>query len=246
MSTSPVVVYVRYSPRPKLRNESLEASAAQEDAETIKLQIEACERYAAMKSLVITDIIRDPETSARKTPLFEREGGENLKSLPRGSHIICYKLDRMFRNTVDGLTTLEYFKERGIRLHFADQGGCTIDVSTAVGEMLTTTLLAYAAFEPRQTSERTAAAYKHLAKRGIVLTSRDCIQYGRRFDETIGQNVEDEKECNMIRLARKLNAEGLSLPAIGKRLIEEFGDLRGLKQIHSQKVKNLIRSKSVD
>lgn len=68
------VIYARYSPRPPKDGEA-ERVAADEDAETIRLQIDVCNRYAKMKDLLVFDHIKDCETSARKTPMFEREGG---------------------------------------------------------------------------------------------------------------------------------------------------------------------------
>ena len=76
-----VISYTRFSPRPTKAGDA-ERIAANEDAESIKLQLETNQRYATMKDLSITDVIKDPETSARKTPLFEREGGSRLKFLP--------------------------------------------------------------------------------------------------------------------------------------------------------------------
>jgi DNA invertase Pin-like site-specific DNA recombinase len=106
-----VISYTRYSPRPEKEGDA-ERAAAMEDAESIQLQMDMNQRYATMKGLAITEVIKDPETSARKTPLFDREGGSRLKFLPKGSHVICMRLDRMFRSTVDGLQTVEHFQKR--------------------------------------------------------------------------------------------------------------------------------------
>ena len=68
-----VKIYARYSPRP-VREGDAERVAADEDAETLKLQIDVCERLAVMQKLPVDEIIRDPETSARKERLFDRDG----------------------------------------------------------------------------------------------------------------------------------------------------------------------------
>lgn len=173
----PTFVYTRYSPRP-VREGDAERIAAAEDAETLKLQIDVCERLAVMQKLTVDEIIRDPETSARKERLFDREGGSRLKDLPRGSHIICSTLDRMFRNTVDGLLTVEHFKTRGIALHFADLGGCTLDTSSGIGEFMFTVLLGKSALEPRQTADRTSKGMKHRQKAGQRMTRPGYSPYG--------------------------------------------------------------------
>lgn len=180
--TAVTKIYVRYSPRPAREGEA-ERIAAAEDAETLKLQIDVCERLAVMQQLKVDEIIRDPETSARKERLFDREGGSRLKDLPRGSHIICAKLDRMFRNTADGLTTAEYFKDRGVKLHFADQGNCTIDTSTGTGEFIFTILLANTSLEPRLTADRTSRGMKHRMKLGQRMTREGHEPYGEMTGE---------------------------------------------------------------
>lgn len=195
-----VKIYARYSPRP-VREGDAERVAADEDAETLKLQIDVCERLAVMQNLTVDEIIRDPETSARKERLFDRQGGTRLKDLPRGSHIICSKLDRMFRNTADGLLTVEHFKKRGVALHFADQGGCTIDTSSGEGEFLFTVLLGTSALEPRRTADRTSKGMKHRMKLGQRMT--------REGYETYPHTPAEQEIANRI-LAMYINGKTYS------------------------------------
>ena len=182
------IIYSRFSPRPA-KDGDAERAAANEDAETIRLQIDVCQRYAVMKGLIIAETIKDPETSARKTPLFEREGGSRLKFLPRGTHIVVLKLARLFRSAVDGLTTLEYFDKRGIIVHFADEGGVSLSTNTAKGKLVTTMLLAVAEYEPGETAERTSRAMKHRQSNGQRMTSAQNIPFGQmvdRGDQAVG------------------------------------------------------------
>jgi DNA invertase Pin-like site-specific DNA recombinase len=229
------VLYCRYSPRPS-KDGDAERIAANEDAETIRLQVEVCQRYAMMKSLVVSEILKDPETSARKTPLFERECGWRLKNLPKGTHVICSKLDRMFRSTSDGLLTMEFFKTRGIVLHFADQGGCTLDLSTAEGEFLVTILLSAAALEPRRTADRTSKGMKHRQENGQRMTSVKTLPFGQMADPNDdSKTIPCQSELNAMRLASSLKDEGVSLRNIAKSI----GPIRG-KILSPQSVKQLI------
>jgi DNA invertase Pin-like site-specific DNA recombinase len=229
------LVYTRYSPRPE-RDGDAERIAADEDAETIRLQIDVCNRYATMKQLVVSEILKDPETSARKTPLFEREQGWRLKHLPRGTHIICSKLDRMFRSTADGLLTMQYFKSRDITLHFADQGGCTLDLSTGEGEFLVTILLSAAALEPRRTADRTSKAMKHRQSNGQRMTSVKTVPFGQRIDPNDpSRTIPCTVELSAIDQAKWLHDKGMSLRYIAK----EIGPIRG-KTLSPQSVKLLI------
>lgn len=229
------VLYCRYSPRPT-KDGDAERIAANEDAETIRLQVDVCQRYAMMKSLVVSEILKDPETSARKTPLFEREFGWRLKHLPKGTHVICSKLDRMFRSTADGLLTMEFFKSRGIILHFADQGGCTLDLSTAEGEFLVTILLSAAALEPRRTADRTSKGMKHRQENGQRMTSVKTLPFGQMADPNDdSKTIPCQSELNAMRLASSLKDEGVSLRNIAKSI----GPIRG-KILSPQSVKQLI------
>lgn len=236
------IIYTRYSPRPS-KDGDAERIAANEDAETIRLQVDVCQRYAMMKSLVVSEILKDPETSARKTPLFERECGWRLKHLPKGTHVICSKLDRMFRSTADGLLTMEFFKSRGIVLHFADQGGCTLDLSTAEGEFLVTILLSAAALEPRRTADRTSKGMKHRQENGQRMTSAKTIPFGQMIDPNdSSRTIDCLLEQNRMKEAHALHVDGMSLRDIAK----EIGPIRG-KILSPQSVKQLIsRWKDID
>ena len=228
-------IYTRFSPRPEKEGDA-ERIAANEDAESIKLQLETCHRYAKMKSLSVIETIKDPETSARKTPLFEREGGSRLQHLSPGSHIFCSKLDRVFRSTADGLLTMAYFKKHGITLHFADQNGCTLDLSTGEGEFMFTILLAAASLEPRRTADRTSKAMKSRQENGQRMTSAGTLPFGQMVDPNDScRTVPDPKELKAIEEAKSYHRLGASLREIAKLI----GPIRG-KILSPQSVKLMI------
>lgn len=229
------ITYTRYSPRPPKEGDA-ERIAAHEDAESISLQMEVCQRYAVMKSLLVIETIKDPETSARQTPLFEREGGSRLRFLERGTHVICSKLDRMFRSTADGLLTMNHFKKHGIVLHFADQSGCTIDLSTGDGEFMFTVLLAAASLEPRRTADRTSKAMKHRQSNGQRMTSAKTIPFGQQIDpKNSDRTIDCPYEILKIKQAYALQKQGVSL----RRIAEEIGPVRG-KTLSPSSVRQLI------
>lgn len=229
------LIYTRYSPRPT-KDGDAERMAANEDAESIRLQMDVCQRYAVMKGLLITETIKDPETSARQTPVFEREGGSRLRFLPAGTHVICSKLDRMFRSTADGLLTMNHFKKHGIVLHFADQSGCTLDLSTGEGEFMFTVLLAAASLEPRRTADRTSKAMKHRQSNGQRMTSAATLPFGTMLDPNDpSKTIRCDEEIRAIQYAYQYKASGFSLRDIAAKL----GPIRG-KILSPQSVKQLI------
>lgn len=229
------IIYTRYSPRPE-KDGDAERVAANEDAETIRLQVDVCLRYAMMKQLVVSEILKDPETSARTTPLFDREQGWRLKHLPKGTHIIASKLDRVFRETADGLITMKYFKSRNITLHFADQGGCTLDLSSGEGQFMFTILLSAAALEPARTADRTSKAMKHRQANGQRMTSKKTLPFGQMIDpENPNRTVECRSEIFKIQEAYSLQRDGMSLREIARQI----GPVRG-KTLSPSSVRQLI------
>lgn len=229
------ILYTRFSPRPA-KDGDAERAAADEDAESIQLQVEVCQRYALMKGLLVSETIKDPETSARKTPLFDREGGWRLKFLPKGTHIIAMKLARLFRSAVDGLQTLEYFDSRGIVVHFADEGGVSLSTNTAKGKLVTTMLLAVAEYEPGETAERTSKAMKHRQSNGQRMTSAKTIPFGQMVDPcNENRTIPCPHEIDRINHAHELKNKGVSLRAIAQAI----GLVRG-KILSAQSVKQLI------
>jgi len=235
------IIYTRFSPRPA-KDGDAERIAANEDAESIQLQIEVCQRYALMKGLLVSETIKDPETSARKTPLFEREGGWRLKNLPRGTHIVAMKLARLFRSAVDGLQTLEYFDSRGIVVHFADEGGVSLSTNTAKGKLVTTMLLAVAEYEPGETAERTSKGMKHRQANGQRMTSAGSIPFGQMVDpDDDARIIPCPDELEAIDRAKWLRSNGTSLREIAK----DIGPIRG-KILSPQSVKCLLTKQLVD
>lgn len=212
------VIYVRYSPRPTKQGEE-ERKAANEDEESIKCQVEECRRYCEHKGLNIIRVLKDPETSARKMRLFDRPEGGELQDLKKGTHIVALAIDRVFRETTDGLLSMRYFADHEISLHFANQGGNSIDTSTAVGELIFTVLLGYASFEPRLIAERTKRGMLHRQANGQLMGHPEKVKYGCRFDKRTNRIVPDEAERIAMQRAVDLRDQGYTLASIGQELV---------------------------
>ena len=213
-------IYVRYSPRPAKDGEE-ERRAALEDEQSIKCQIEECQRYCDRKGFTVVNILKDPETSARKVSLFDRDAGALLQDLKPGHHIVALDIDRMFRETADGLLTMRYFASQGISLHFANQGGNAIDASTADGELFLTIRLGFASYEPRKIAERTQRGMRHRQNEGELMSHPDRVKFGSRYDESLGHVVPDPEELQAMQQAVDLKHNGFSHRSIGKKLKDD-------------------------
>lgn len=215
--------YNRFSPR-RLDDGDSALAANNEDIASMSAQIETNLKYAMSHDLTIVNTLRDPFVSARKTPLFERPEGSKLQYLPRGHHIIALKLARMFRSAVDGLQTLAYFEERGITVHFSDEGGVSLCTGTAKGKLVATMLLGVAEYEPNEIAERTSHGMKQRQSKGQRMTSIKTIPYGQKLDpRDPSRTVPCEIEMAAAGQAVHLKKLGHSLREIARKL----GPIRG-------------------
>lgn len=232
-------IYTRFSPRPT-KDGDAERIAAQEDDESIQVQLAECQRYCDHKQLQVVRILKDPETSARTTPLFERPEGQLLRDVPKGHHIVCLDIDRMFRETADGLITSRYFTKQGVHLHFANQGGNSIDASTADGELFLTIRLGFASYEPRKIAERTSRGMKHRQHGNQRMTRPGYEPYGKMVDpQNPDQLIDNPEEAALVAVVKTMHAQGESLGAICRAM--QGVPLRG-KGWHPEKVSRMVQS----
>jgi putative DNA-invertase from lambdoid prophage Rac len=88
-------------------------------------------------------------------PLAERPAGAQLLAVTRpGDHIIASKLDRMFRDAIDALSTIKRFREQGVHLWLLDfPGDCS---GNGIATLLVGVLASVAQFERERIAERIA------------------------------------------------------------------------------------------
>jgi putative DNA-invertase from lambdoid prophage Rac len=147
-------------------------------------------------------------------PLTEREQGMRLwVTAQPGDHIVIAKLDRAFRSVIDGVNTIQLFKQKGVHLHILD---VHIDTSSPIGEFILTVMLAFAQLQQRYISERTREIMAHKkANREWVGKAAGSVPYGwKRVGTRRGVLMPDEEERERIDLMATWRCEGLSLYAI--------------------------------
>ncbi|NOT00641.1 MAG: recombinase family protein [Phycisphaerales bacterium] len=182
-------------------------------------QAERIAAYCRLQNLTCTEIIVDPGVSGGK-PLATRPGGQELLNAirPRGIEtIVTLKLDRMFRNAGDCLTTVEQWERRGVALHVIDLGGNAIDTTSAAGRFMLTVLAGAAEMERNLTRERTRSALA--VKRangqriGTVPFCYDLAPDGRSLEPNAA-------EQSAVALIHTLRARRWTLEAIAEELTE--------------------------
>jgi DNA invertase Pin-like site-specific DNA recombinase len=70
------------------------------------------------------------DTSSGATPFFEREKGKLIEKMVNKGQVtslFVHQIDRLGRNLMDILKTIEYFNKKGICVHFIQQGIKTLN-----------------------------------------------------------------------------------------------------------------------
>lgn len=144
-------------------------STDQQD-DSLELQEKKVIAYAQFKGLPVSEglIFSDPDTSG-SIPILDRTGGRALVNRLRLGdikHLVVAKLDRLGRNTRDGLTLLEFLRENNITLHIVDLGGESISTQGHIGQLILTLMFAFAQWELGEIRDRTKKAMQNKFEQG--------------------------------------------------------------------------------
>jgi site-specific DNA recombinase len=169
--------------------------------------------YADLKDFELIGIIEDAGISAKN---LNRPGAQEVLKMARKKKVeavIVYKLDRMFRSTIDALETTKMFDRWGVAFHSIHE---TIDTQSAMGRFFFTLTAALAEMERGIIGERTKAALRH--KRANGQKTGGGIPFGY-FLDTDGQTLlEDREEQKVIQLIKRLRRREHSLRSICREL----------------------------
>lgn len=233
MPDTDAIAYCRYSPKPDAT-----------DVQSLIVQEAACRAYAAIQGLTVVDVLTDPLTSGRK-PLRKRTrdaktglggGGAELaervgRRRDQVRHVIAYKLDRLFRDCVDGLTMLKRWDKEGVTVHIS-QTGCSLNSKTPEGRLAIGMQLVMTQFEPEQTAARTRDSMRKQAKDGRSMSS--ICPYGKMpgTPEVIdGRERRREIDCPeeqaVIAKMIRWHGQGHSFTKIANMLLSEGVPNRG-------------------
>ncbi|EJI0561431.1 recombinase family protein [Escherichia coli] len=135
---------------------------------------------------------------------------ELLNYVREGDTLVVIGIDRLGRNTIDVLSTVEILQTKGVKVVSLREG---FDLSTPVGKAMLTMMTGLASLEKDLIAERRTAGIKRAQSEG-----KHC---GRPIKATVGQ-------------VRELLAQGLSPAAVQEKLAiskATFYRLRHLNQI---------------
>lgn len=170
------------------------------DKATVDRQEKLCREEAERRGWEVVKVYSDRDASAFKKG-SKRPGFESLMADAKAggfSHLLIFKLDRLYRRTVEALRIKEELEEAGVKLHSLNDGdldsGVVLAVTAAIAEQ-----------ESKNISLRVTAAKRENAEKGIRAKG------GIR---PFGWDAEDQiipEEAALIREAadRVLKGEGL-------------------------------------
>ena len=194
--------------------------STQEQADSglgLTAQTERIRAYCGMKGLALLDTITDMGVSGGK-PLADRDGGRELLTIIRkrqADAVVMLKLDRMFRNAGDCLTTVERWEKSGIALHIVDLGGNAIDTTSAAGRFMLVVLAGAAEMERNLIRERTRAAMGVKRANGQRVGT---LPYGYTLAADGVTLIPNGDEQETIGAIRTMRTEGLSFARIAETL----------------------------
>lgn len=131
---------------------------------SIETQINMCKEYMLKKFPNSKfEIFEDEGFSGGNTnrPAFQRL--LKLAELKQIDVVVCYKIDRIARNTLDFLNILEMFKQNNVELVSITEG---FDPNTQMGKVMLTLLASFAEMERSNIQQRVKDSMFSLAQKG--------------------------------------------------------------------------------
>lgn len=184
---------------------------------SLEAQQERIRLYCAANALELSAIYTDEGESAG-TPLAERaKGAELVRAIDAGnvSAVVALKLDRLFRNAVDCLDTVQRWEKGKTALHLIDMGGQALNTRSAAGRFFLTIMAAAGEMERLLIGERTATALAEKKRQGVRLGG---VPFGFREARPGGPLIAHAVELRAVRLILSCADEGMSLRGIAARL----------------------------
>lgn len=193
-----------------------------------EVQKSGLERYSDFIQGELQPFYVDFAVSARKTPFDERPEGSKLwadiQALRKQNPdceigIAATKLDRIFRNSVDGILQEAKFRELNVYLHFSDMGGVAFNTRTATGRLMFRMMLSTAEFEAEITAERTTSGMTHRRSNGEA-TSHVPFGFTRSDDEKDKKLYPHPDEMKVVEMIFQMLGLNYSLTKIASQLNE--------------------------
>ena len=195
-----------------------------DEGNSIASQAARIRKYAKGRGLRLMsrDIIIDDGVSGGVP--FEQRSGSRLvmKRVESGKfgHLIALNLDRMSRDQIDAVQTIDLLDEEGISVHFVDWFGSSLDTRSPMGRFILQLVAALAEMERGLISERTRDGMEYLRLNKMRFT-HSIYGWNVRKDGSLAPNWKEQdaidymvwqmdgNDMSATSVARSLNKRGL-------------------------------------
>lgn len=196
------------------------STAEQTNGTSLDSQQAAIEAAATMRGETVAHTFTDDGVSA-SIPFAKRpEGSALFKRVEAGDTIIATKLDRMFRNSLDALNTLDALRERGVDLVLLDLGTSSV-TTNGIGRVLFTVMGAFAQFDRERIKERQAEGIAAKRAKNGHVGGLAPFGYCVEGEGKAARLIPDDREQATVARARILRAGGMTFRGIAQRLATE-------------------------
>jgi DNA invertase Pin-like site-specific DNA recombinase len=181
---------------------------------SLEMQVAKIKAYAELNDLELVAIYGDPGISGKNIKARPGiQGVLHMVAKKRIDHVVCYKLDRLARNTIETLEMVEQMDKAGVALHSITE---KLDTQSAIGRFVVRTLASLAEMERDLISERTSNALQMKRERGEK--TGGIVPFGLTLDDDGIHLVEDPTEQEIISRIHALKAKGHSFRQIAEEL----------------------------
>lgn len=179
--------------------------------DTLKVQEDKIRGYCTFKELGEPIIYVDSGVSGSTEMKKRPEGGKLYDSLRTGDTLIVNKLDRISRNVLDFVGSINYFNKNGIKFHCLEPN---IDITSSFGLFMCHILSSVAELERNMTIDRTKATIQKRKEEGLCIGS---VPYG--FSKLENKKlVENKIEQDNIKRIKMYHKDGLNFKAIADKM----------------------------
>jgi DNA invertase Pin-like site-specific DNA recombinase len=199
---------------------------------SLENQEQKIQDYCKLKDFEIIEIIQDAGISAKN---LRRPGAQKVLEMARNKMVdavVVYKLDRMFRSTVDALETTRLFDKWNVSFHSIEE---SLDTKSAMGKFFFTLTAALAEMEREIIGERTRDVLQRKKANGEVYGH---VPFG--FKRFKGKLLNHDDEQKIVMTVLGMRQKGLNYSRISRELNHMgFRTKKGNKWF-PQTVKNVI------
>ena len=139
------------------------------------------------------------EKISGSTSASQRKGfAKLLERMESGDILVVTKLDRLGRDTIDLMQTVQQLEAKGVRVHCLALGG--VDLTSAAGKMTMGVLAAVAQFERDQLIERTQSGLQRAKAEGKIL-GRPSVTNASSVQELKRQGLSQSKTAQQLEVS---------------------------------------------